>query len=209
MFRFLWLAGWVAASAFAQDAPGRFDYYVLSLSWSPEYCASRNSSPGDPQCGAGRRFGFVLHGLWPQFDPKGWPQNCGDGGRLNSETVRSMLDIMPAEGLIRHEWRKHGVCSGMDARGYFAKSRQAFQAVRIPAAFRGPSAQVTVKPAAFKRQLAEANPGWREDTLAILCAGRFLQEVRVCMTKDLQPRKCPPSVRDRCSATEMLVRPVR
>ncbi len=120
-----------------------------------------------------------------------------------------MLDIMPAEGLIRHEWRKHGVCSGMDAYEVLRESRQAFQAVRIPAAFRGPSAQVTVKPAAFKRQLAEANPGWREGTLAILCSGRFLQEVRVCMTKDLQPRKCPPSVRDRCSATEMLVRPVR
>jgi ribonuclease T2 len=193
----------------AQNVPGQFDFYVLSLSWSPEYCAGRNSSPNDTQCGDGRRFGFVLHGLWPQFEPRGWPQDCSAGGNLQQETVRSMLDIMPAEGLIRHEWRKHGTCTGLDARGYFALSRRAFEAVRIPPAFRGPAAQVNTSPAAFKKQLAEANPSWKPDSATLLCSGRFLQEVRVCLDRDLQPRPCPPSVRDRCNVPEMIVRPVR
>lgn len=193
----------------AQDTPGKFDFYVLSLSWSPEYCSSRGSSPSDPQCGTGRRFGFVLHGLWPQYEPKGWPEDCGAGAGPNAGTVRSMMDIMPSEQLIRHEWRKHGTCSGMDARGYFAKAREAFQAVKVPPEYRGPSAQVNVAPAEFRRQLASANPSWKPGSAVILCSGRFLQEVRVCLGKNLESRKCPDSVRDRCNVPEMIVRPVR
>lgn len=203
----LLLAG--LAAAHGQDVPGKFDFYVLSLSWSPEYCAGRSSSPSDTQCGTGRRFGFVMHGLWPQYEPKGWPQDCGGGGSLNQQTVRSMMDVMPSEGLIRHEWRKHGTCSGMDARGYFAKAREAFTAVRVPPAYRGPAAQVNVRPSEFKRQLDEANPSWKPGSVTILCSGRYLQEVRVCLGKDLKSRQCPASVRDRCSVDEMIVRPVR
>ena len=50
--------------------PGKFDYYVLALSWSPEFC---HSHPANAQCSG--HFGFVVHGLWPQF-VDGYPEHC-------------------------------------------------------------------------------------------------------------------------------------
>src|ERR1044072_2158162 len=72
-----------ASSAPAQDrrqnAPGEFDFYVLSLSWSPSFCeaASERGNKGRSQvaqCG-GRPFSFVVHGLWPQYE-RGFPEFC-------------------------------------------------------------------------------------------------------------------------------------
>ena len=108
------------------DVAGRFDYYVLSLSWSPQYCAD---APGDRdrrQCGSGRRYAFVLHGLWPQNE-RGFPQSCAEGGTLPRALVDDMLDVMPSPSLVRHEWATHGTCSGLTADAYFAAARRAFR----------------------------------------------------------------------------------
>src|ERR1700749_323724 len=119
------LTGW-AATASAQDrrqnTPGEFDYYVLSLSWSPSFCeeaAERgNSGRSQAQCG-GRPFSFVVHGLWPQYE-NGFPEYCDRSAEwLERSIMTSMLDVMPAPGLIFSEWKKHGTCSGLSARGYF------------------------------------------------------------------------------------------
>jgi len=209
MMRFLLTLLFGLALLPGKDVPGKFDFYVLALSWSPQYCSTHNLPATDPQCGTSRRFGFVMHGLWPQYEKKGWPQNCSAGGKLGNETIKSMLDVMPSEKLIQHEWTKHGTCSGMDARGYFAKAREAYTAVQVPPEYVGPSAQVNVKSAEFKKQLAAANPAWKPGSAVILCSGKFLQEVRVCMSKDLKSRKCPASVRDQCKGPDMIVRPVR
>lgn len=48
------------------ERAGDFDYYVLSLSWSPTWCALEGDERGSPQCDADRDLGWVLHGLWPQ-----------------------------------------------------------------------------------------------------------------------------------------------
>src|SRR5579862_8734242 len=82
--------------------PGQFDYYVLTLSWSPSYCLLH---PDDrPQCG-GKGYGFVLHGLWPQFDSGGYPQYCAADPTLpaNAETVGRT--IYPSPKLMQHEWQ--------------------------------------------------------------------------------------------------------
>jgi ribonuclease T2 len=71
---FAWAA--LATPASAQDRrqnePGQFDFYVLSLSWSPSFCEGREENGGGGrsqqiQCG-GRPFSFVVHGLWPQYE---------------------------------------------------------------------------------------------------------------------------------------------
>lgn len=59
----------------AQDVAGEFDYYVTALSWSPNWCALEGDARGSPQCDCTTEFGWVLHGLWPQYED-GWPQHC-------------------------------------------------------------------------------------------------------------------------------------
>lgn len=185
-----------------------FDYYVLSLSWSPEHC-STSAGRGDlQQCGSGRRFGFVVHGLWPQYE-RGYPQHCGPSGALPQPLANEMLPIMPSARLIRHEWEKHGTCSGLPATEYFQKVRAAFQAVKIPGDYQGPGAPVYVAPRQLKEKFRAANPMTSDRSLAVLCRGRYLQEVRVCLTKDLKPRDCGADIRDRCRAPEIILRPVR
>ena len=187
--------------------PDSFDYYVLSLSWSPQHCANRDGGPNDPQCGAHRQYGFVVHGLWPQHD-RGFPESCGAGGTLDQAVVESMLDIMPSPQLIRHEWTKHGTCSGMDAPSYFAKMRSAYTGLKIPAPYQKPHGTLHVPASQIKQEFAHANPGIDGTDLAVLCSGKFLQEVRVCFDKNLHPRDCGHDVRDRCR-DEVIVRPVR
>jgi len=92
-------------STAAADQPGQFDYYVLSLSWSPQYCASSNHGGDEPQCT--RPYAFVAHGLWPQNE-RGYPRDCGSRERVGEDTIARMLPLMPSRGLIIHEWRTYG-----------------------------------------------------------------------------------------------------
>src|SRR3954471_17932199 len=125
-----------SAQARRQNTPGEFDFYVLSLSWSPSFCeaASEHGKSGrsqQAQCG-GRPFSFVVHGLWPQYE-RGFPDYCQrPAPRLDRNIMTSMLDLMPAPGLIFSEWDKHGTCSGLPARAYFETVRKARSAVKIP-----------------------------------------------------------------------------
>ena len=105
-------------SADLQDRARQFDYYLLSLSWSPEYCAGSPGGGSSQQCGGGRQFGFVVHGLWPQYN-RGYPQFCRNTSRVDDNLVEKLLPIMPSEQLIRHEWKKHGTCSGLTTGQYF------------------------------------------------------------------------------------------
>jgi ribonuclease I len=88
--------------------PGEFDYYLLSLSWSPAFCLS---SPGAAECDGPRRYGFIVHGLWPQNE-RGWPQYCNVHVPVPDEVVQAMAEIMPSRQLVYHEWSAHGTCSG-------------------------------------------------------------------------------------------------
>jgi len=215
MLRISLLAALLAVSAWGQNrnAPrgtaGQFDFYVLSMSWSPQYCSSPAGERDRTQCGDQRRYEFVLHGLWPQYE-RSWPQFCETSQTLGNPLVERMMDIMPSRRLIRHEWEKHGVCSGLSAAEYFAKARTAFGAVRIPAALRGPRDARTVAPAQIRDEVAAANSGLPKEAVTVNCAGRFLSEVRVCLGKDLKPRACPADVqRQACRVPQVIVQPVR
>src|SRR4051794_36646906 len=145
------LTGQALAQDKRQNAPGEFDFYVLSLSWSPSFCeaASERSKAGrsaQAQCGE-RPFSFVVHGLWPQYE-RGFPNYCQrPSPRLDRNIMTSMLDLMPAPGLIFNEWDKHGTCSGLPARAYFETVRKARAAIKIPAEFLDLSAPKTIAPA--------------------------------------------------------------
>lgn len=193
---------------FARNQAGQFDYYILSLSWSPEYCAGAPGGGNSQQCGDGRQFGFVVHGLWPQYN-RGYPQFCRSTSRVHNKLIERMLPIMPSEQLIRHEWKKHGTCSGLSAGQYFEKVEDSYALVTIPPPYKNPTDAVSVAPRQLKKDFAAANRNFSEENFAIVCKGRFLSEVRVCLDKDLNARQCSAEVRDSCRAEKVLLRPVR
>ncbi|MEZ5351711.1 MAG: ribonuclease T2 [Bryobacteraceae bacterium] len=192
----------------SRGVPGRFDYYVLSLSWSPQHCSTPNGQRDRIQCAGTRQFGFVAHGLWPQFE-RGWPQFCSDDRGPDSATIDQTIDVMPSPGLMRHEWSKHGTCSGMNAAQYFARVRQAYQQVKIPPEYQAPLKNVVVSPRRLKERFLEVNRVGDVSNVAVVCSGRFLQEVRVCLDKNLRARACGADVRDTCRVSEMIMQPVR
>ncbi len=186
-----------------------FDFYVLSLSWSPSYCEAEGEDANRQQCAAGRPYAFVVHGLWPQFE-RGFPEDCPTADPdVPNATLRTLYDLMPAGGLIRHEWRKHGACSGLDQDDYFAVLRAAREAVTIPQEFRRLNAYKTLDPDDAEAAFLTANPALPRDGIAVTCDKRYLREVRICMTKDLAFRACPEIDRRGCRLSKVVMPPVR
>jgi len=191
--------------AFAQETrqaePGRFDFYLFALSWSPSYCeAAENRSRNaaiDRQC-SGRPFAFVVHGLWPQYT-RGFPSYCQvPAPRLNRAIVGAMLDLMPSPRLVFHEWDRHGTCSGLSAQSYFDTIRRARAAVKIPPDFSALDKPAAVSPGDIASAFIKANPELPRDAISVACDGKRLTEVWVCLSKDLSFRSCPEVARRSC-----------
>ncbi|MGO4452329.1 ribonuclease [Phyllobacterium sp. TAF24] len=175
-----------------------FDFYVLALSWSPSYCASEGSNANRQQCSTNRPYGFVVHGLWPQYE-QGYPQDCDISERdVPFSRAKQLSDIMPSAGLVTYEWRKHGSCTGLSQQDYFSVIRQAVSRVSIPSAYSQPTQRAPVNPQVVEQAFIAANPGMSNDAVSITCDRDYLREVRVCLTKDLQFRGCPEVERSAC-----------
>ncbi|MGJ4941750.1 ribonuclease T2 family protein [Bradyrhizobium sp. HKCCYLS1011] len=194
-----------------QNAPGAFDFYVLSLSWSPSFCAEaeeRGNGGRSQQC-SGRPYSFVVHGLWPQYE-SGYPEYCEQPApRLPRNIMTSMLDLMPAPGLIYNEWDKHGTCSGMPAKAYFETVRKARAVIKIPPEFLELSEPKTVTPAAVEEAFIKANPNLTNSAIAVTCNRTRLSEVRICLTKELQFRSCDEIDRQACRRDDVTMPPLR
>ncbi len=198
-----------------QHVAGRFDYYSLVLSWSPTYCASGKARPREPQCRAGGRpYAFVLHGLWPQYE-RGYPERCWTRKRpfVPNRIISQMLDIMPSKGLIIHEYKKHGTCSGLSPSQYYALSRRLFNKIIIPKRFVSPQKGQMVSPGELVGAFLTANPKLQPNMLAVSCrgSGNRLREVRFCFSREGIFRQCGSNERQRrlCNADRMFVPPVR
>ena len=195
----------------AQHQPGRFDFYVLALSWSPSFCqdTEERGRDGGQQCSTARPYSFVVHGLWPQYE-RGFPQRCEvPAPRLNRELMTSMLDLMPAPRLVYHEWDTHGTCSGLGANGYFDLIRKARDTVKIPDTYFSPEKALSVTPDEVEEAFVKANPGLSRSAIAVTCNSTRLSEVRVCLSKDLKFRDCPEVDRRACRRDKVLMPPVR
>ena len=203
----------VSAQDRRQNAPGEFDFYVLSLSWSPSFCEAAqerggNNRSAQMQCG-GRPYSFVVHGLWPQYD-RGFPNYCErPAPRLARNIMQSMLDLMPAPGLIFNEWDKHGTCSGLGQRAYFEAIRKARAGVKIPDEFLDLQQAKTIAPDAIEEAFIKVNPGLSNSAIAVTCDRNRLTEVRVCMSKDLQFRACEEIDRRACRRDQVVMPPMR
>jgi ribonuclease T2 len=183
-----------------------FAYYLLTLSWAPDFCDQTKSK--DPaECGVGRKIGFVVHGLWPQDENGRGPENCG-GSPVSDAIVQSMLRYIPTESLIQHEWKTHGTCSGLEVSKYFAAVRQARDSINIPGQFQSMTGSQTLQPSEIESAFASANPSLPKAAFRTSCKANELQEVRICLSKDLSGRACTSSAGE-CNLSSITVLPPR
>ena len=204
----------LADTAYAKaQKPGQFDYYVLALSWSPSYCAGEAGQNDSQQCAPGRRFAFVVHGLWPQY-AKGWPEFCETRENwVPQKLIDGMMDVMPSKKLIIHEWKKHGTCSGLSQAEYFSSARQIFGGLRIPARYLSPQALVTITPEQLVTDFVKSNKALTADMLSVQCGNATgqarLSELFVCVNKAGSFTACGANEKRQCRATTIIMPPVK
>jgi len=189
--------------------PGDFAYYLLSLSWSPAFCLS---SPGAAECNGPRRYGFIVHGLWPQNE-QGWPENCDVHRPVPDEVVQGIADLMPARGLVYHEWSAHGTCSGLEPAEFFALVRRAHASIAIPQELSGPRQAIEQPPAAIAGAFLRTNPRLPAQSIVITCSSQGaprLREVHICLDRHLAPRTCSAdAMHGACRAPQVIIPPIR
>jgi len=170
-----------------------FAYYVLVLSWSPDFCVTNVKAAGTPQCEVGRKYGFVLHGLWPQYE-KGYPESCSTEKLPN--TLKNKCEIFPTTGLCHHEWEKHGTCSKLGAEGYLDFAAKLKNTLVIPNSYKTPEKPIRTNVEQLKTEFVSINEGFSNNSIAPYCSGsgRFLKEVFFCFDKEGKSRTCSAEV---------------
>jgi len=177
-----------------------FDYYLLNLSWSPEFCYSH---PNAAECAAHAT--FVLHGLWPQNYDGTYPENCSKApGPADASAYK---DIYPDQDLLEHEWSTHGTCSGLRADDFLATARSAYRSIVIPRKLQSLTRQTSMSPSEIMNLFMEDNPKIPRESLAVSCGNNYLTAVEICLDKSLRPTQCG-SIRS-CRAVILRVPPPR
>jgi ribonuclease T2 len=164
-------------------ASKNFDYYLLNLSWSPEYC---HSHPAGTECA--QHPTFVLHGLWPEKKDGTYPENCSNlPGPADPSQYK---DIYPDAGLLQHEWKTHGTCSGLSPDAFFNLARATFYFVTIPPELANLQKQVSMPPGKVLELFTATNPSFTSDKLALSCGNNYLTAIEACVDKQGHPTKC-------------------
>jgi ribonuclease T2 len=179
-----------------------------SLSWSPSWCVGNDPTGKTDQCERGDGHGLIVHGLWPQYE-KGYPQFCQtrQPDRVPETLARQYLDLIPSMGLIGHQWRKHGACSGLSQGDYFAVARAARERLAVPPELASAGEPRDLSVSAIEAAFAAKNPGMTQDMIAVTCEGRLLEEIRICFDKELNFRACPEVDSRACGRGTVLVPP--
>lgn len=194
-----------STESLAQKA-GDFDYYVLALSWSPTYCADDAKKGRDHlQCFSKKNYGFVVHGLWPQYN-KGYPEYCDTNYRKPSpKLVDQMLKYSPSKGLIHHEWKKHGTCTGLKPLDYFRQAVKTFKTIKRPEKLASLDRPILMSVRDVRKAFLDANPDMPKDGLIVTCRRQKLREVRICFDKKGDFKSCSASVlRSECRQKDKL-----
>jgi ribonuclease I len=141
----------------SSDTPGDFDIYVLAQTWAPQFCCTKSDRCTTVSWAYSARH-LSLHGLWPAYSvpcdkgadrPSPSPTDCAVKASLVFDQLpREYIDLAPAftkwnnelhraevGKLARHEWQKHGTCSGLDPPQYFEEALRAMQAPPLALAF--------------------------------------------------------------------------
>lgn len=160
-----------------------FDFFLLNLSWSPEYC---HSHPSAQECAQHKA--FVLHGLWPERKDGSYPENCSDAP--GPSDPGKYADVYGDAGLLAHEWLTHGTCSGLTPDAYFADARTAYNSVKLPGKLVQLSSQVSLAPDEISSLFMQSNPDLPASSIVITCGNNYLTAVEVCLDKNLNATSC-------------------
>lgn len=191
-------ADWSAEDEYAcsDNVAGKFKYYALALSWSPEFCRSHPGLRDEPQCRENRR--FIVHGLWPQCENDA-PRDCQDGGRPDRIDKRRIHAFMPSDYLIRHEWKAHGTCTALSRSGYFELTEALYRKLNLP------GLAETAEAEEIERLFTEKNPGLDDDEIVLSCgangqrsSAKTLDEVIVCFDRNTHAFTRCQNIRDTC-----------
>lgn len=205
-----------ARSQQVNAAPGQFDFYLLNLSWSPEFCHNvevlplseravrRERRAQDAATECGTPHGFVLHGLWPQNFSGTWPANCSMQAGPASYTP--YLKDTPSLTLLQHEWSKHGTCSGLLPDRFFTTADHAFESVKVPQQFAAVNQTLQLKPGDILAAFYQANPSFPQGSLALSCGRNYLTAIELCLSKDGQRPIACQNVKT-CGASTVKVAP--
>jgi ribonuclease T2 len=172
-----------ASARHHSNPAAQFDFYLLNLSWSPEFCLTH---PGARECAA--HPAFVLHGLWPQNNDGTWPHNCSSAPGPANPSKYS--DIYPDPSLLQHEWATHGTCSGLSPDAYFSAARKAFRSVKTPRSLAGLKAQTSMTPAQILSLFTASDPQIPQPAMALSCGNNNLTAFEVCLDKNFSPIAC-------------------
>jgi ribonuclease T2 len=175
------------------DGPARrapIGGYTLAASWSPDYCKTSRDT-GAMQCSDRfGRFGFILHGLWPEAPRGAFPQWCQRAAVPPPAVLRRHLCMTPSAALLAHEWAKHGTCMARNPEQYFKVSAILWRSIRWPDADRL-SRRKGLTAGDLRRAFVLANPAWRDDQIGIdLSRNGWLREVRLCYSRRFLPTRC-------------------
>lgn len=190
--------------------PGQYDYYLLNLSWAPEFCSTLHTLTAEEQAARGSTecttpHGFVLHGLWPQNFDGSYPASCGS--RPGPAQPEQYLDMTPDISLLKHEWAKHGTCTTLTPDAFFAAARRAYSSIAIPQAFKNATSPDMLPPETILGMFYAANPSFPRGSFALSCGHNYLTAIEACFSRDLQPIACQ-NIRT-CHANEVKVQPAK
>jgi ribonuclease T2 len=193
-------------SSSSNNSVGSFDYYLLTLSWAPEFCATNANGRTSAECDSNKHMGLVVHGLWPQDNDGRWPESCSTTPPVASATVDHMMPIMPGQSLIQHEWAKHGTCSGLSTQDYFAAIEKLYTGLKVPDDFKRPSGSAQASPSGIEEEFATSNNAPAE-AFRVSCPQNEFSAVEICLSKELHYQACPSTLKE-CRAPQIAVRPV-
>ena len=170
------------------DEPTAF--YMLALTWAPEDCRANGGDPGYAiQC-RDNRFGFVLHGLWPNGAGRRHPRYCGPAPRIAAETVRRHACMTPSTTMLQHEWAAHGTCGWATPEAYFEQAARLWDQVRAPA-----FSEASLTAGEVRDAFVAANPWMKREGIYIKAVdGDRLMDVRVCYDLEYRPMACKGSL---------------
>jgi len=194
------------------ETMSHFDYFILALSWSPDYCATSGGNDAQ-QCSLGKKLGFVLHGLWPQNN-QGYPVNCTTE-KMPQSVKNQFVGLYPNDALFDHEWEKHGTCTGLTPTHFLTLSRQVMNSLVIPAAYRSPETPFRTTTQQLRNEFTQANPSINPAAFETNCSGsgRYFKELYVCFSRTGSPIACGAEVHKEalksCQAADFTVRNLR
>jgi ribonuclease T2 len=184
-------------------------WFSLAMTWSPEWCRTRMGSATDKlQCNE-NRFGWVLHGLWPNSSSGAHPRYCRLATQVSPSTLRQHLCMTPSAALIQNEWTAHGVCYWSQPEEYFERASVLWNGLVKPDPSVLADGDGRISAGALRSAFAAANPGLAQEAIHVGANldGR-LMEVRVCFDKSFAMAACPGITRGAADSAVLAVQPI-